>query len=227
MKTVWIPVLSLLLSACTSVHYESPELARRPAADETVAVLPFVMVLEGKAPPEMTVEQIEAIEDAESLIFQKSFYLRLLDRSSVHRKKPILVKIQPPESTNALLAEAGIGVRESWNLPAPQLAEILGVDVVVRTSIRKTRYLSDLSSFGIDVGLSVLVDATEGAAGAWIPAGATTTHDIFAESAIEDGSTGEVLWTVVVERSTDWSRPANEVVEGITGKLAKKFPYRS
>ena len=42
-----------------------------------------------------------------------------------------------------------------------------------------------------------------------------------------DGDDGGVLWKVVVERETDWTRPANSVIAGITRKLARKFPYRA
>jgi hypothetical protein len=162
---------TLLLGACTAVHYESPRLAERPADRDTVAVLPFEMVFTGKAPKDLSAAQILAIEEAESHAFQHSFYNRLLDRSSATRKNPILVRIQPIDATNSILDEEGISIRESWEMPAEELAEILGVDAVIRTTVQKTRYLSDIASYGIDVGLAVLHEATEGETDWLIPPG--------------------------------------------------------
>ena len=111
-------------------------------------------------------------------------------------------------------------------MPPEELAEILGVDAVVRTRVKKTRYMSDLASYGIDVGIyvahDVIHDVTDGEVHLPIPWGLTKTHDIWAA-----GEDGALLWQVAVRRATDWTRPANDVIEGITKKLAKKFPYRT
>jgi hypothetical protein len=219
-------IFAAMLSACTSVHYESPRLARERSGDQTIAVLPFEMVFAGTAPAALGADEIEAIEVAESLAFQSSLYDRLLDRSSVHRRRPIQVHIQAVETTNRRLSAAGIGIRESWHLPAAELSEILSVDAVVRTRVRKTRYLSDLASYGTEVGLHLLHGATEGRSDWLIPPGLTRTHDIDANSTLLSTADGELLWKVGLTLGTDWRRPANDVVAGVCRKLAKKFPYR-
>jgi hypothetical protein len=218
-------IIAVMLSACTSVRYESPRLAQEPTVDKTIAVLPFEIVFAGQAPSALDADAIEAIEEAESIAFQASLYDRLLDRSSAHRRRPIAVRIQPVETTNRRLAGAGIGIRQSWHLPAPRLAEVLSVDAVVRTRVQKTRYLSDLASYGTEVGIHILHEATEGRSDWLIPPGLTRTHDIVADSALENGSDGDLLWKVGLTLATDWRRPANDVVAGICRKLAKKFPY--
>jgi hypothetical protein len=212
--------------ACTSVHYESPRLAGREPGSETIAVLPFEMVLTGKAPVHLGPSDIERIEEAESLAFQASLYDQLLDQSSVGRRRPILVRIQPIETTNGLLAERGLSIRQSWSASSQELAAVLGVDGVIRTRVEKTRYLSDLESWGTEVGLEIVAEATEREVAWVIPPGLTRTHDVLADSALVSGEDGDVLWKVAVERAADWRRPANDVVVGITRKLSKKFPYR-
>lgn len=226
MRNEKLLAVALALSACTAVHYESPRLAERDSTRDTVAVLPFEIVFTGKIPADVSPEQILAIEEAESLAFQHAFYNRLLDRSSVTRKRPILVHIQPLETTNRILSESEIGIRESWNLPAEELAETLHVNAVIRTRVVKDRYLSGLASYGTEVGLEVLHRATEGKTDWLIPPGLTRTHDIHADSALISCPDGDLLWKVEVHRATDWRRPANDVIVGITGKLSKKFPYR-
>jgi hypothetical protein len=218
-------ITATILSACTSVRYESPRLAQGQLHDRTIAVLPFEMVFAGRAPATLDAGDVEAVEQAESLAFQESLYSRLIDRSSAHRRRPIRVRVQPIEKTNRLLQVAGIGVRESWHLPASRLAEVLSVDAVVRTRVQKTRYLSDLASYGTDVGLHILHSATESRSDWLIPPGLTRTHDVVAESALESGGAGDLLWKVGLTLATDWRRPANDVVAGICRKLAKKFPY--
>ncbi len=230
MKKHLIPLIPLVLLsvACTAVDYESPRFRDLTLGHRTVAVLPFEMVFQGKAPAELTAAQIRAIEEGESLAFQTSLYFRLLNRVG---KGKIGVEIQPVELTNRLLADHRISIRESWEMPTEALARTLGVDAVVRTRVEKTRYLSDLASYGIDLGSHVLAEIihhnTDGDVHLPIPYGLSKTHDIFADGALLSGRDGGLLWRVAVYRETDWTRPANDVIEGLTKKLAKKFPYRT
>lgn len=226
MTAARVLIVALMLTACSAVHYESPRLSDHEPDRETIAVLPFEMVFTGRPPADLRPADIERIEEAESLVFQASLYDQLLDRSSVGRKRPILVRIQPVETTNRTLSEKGIGLRECWTMPAEELAEILGVDGVIRTRVEKTRYLSDLASWGTDTGLGILHEATEGETDWMIPPGLTRTHDISVDSVLVAAEDGDLLWKVVIQRGTDWRRPANDVVAGITRKLSKKFPYR-
>ncbi len=217
----------LVATACTTVDYTSRSFPERSADHQIVAILPFEMVFAGKAPAELTEEQVASIEEGESLTFQTALYHSMLNRSSAGRKHPILIEIQPVDVTNRTLERYGIGIRESWSIPAEELARILGVDAVVRTTVQKTRYLTDLESFGIDLGSAVLIEVSEGRLAGVVPYAAITTVDIWADSTLIDGSDGGVLWKVALERATDWRAPANDVVLGITRMLAKKFPYRA
>ena len=226
MKRITVLLTTALLGACTALHYESPRLAGQPTAGETIAVLPFEMVFAGKMPPGLDAEEIRAIETGESLAFQQALYDQLLDRSSATRDRPILVRIQPVETTNRLLEEAGIAPQEAWEMPAEALARTLGVSAVLETRVEKTRYMSELASWGTEVGLHVLHEASDGRVHWLIPPGLTRTDDIYADSNLVSGEDGDLLWKVAVHRATDWRRPANDVVAGITRKLAKKFPYR-
>ena len=218
-------LLSISLTACTAVNYTSPRFQEAALDHQSVAVLPVEMVYMGKAPKGLDADDILRIEEGESLAFQASLYNYMLDRSSPHRRRPIWISIQPIEVTNQLLSEEELGVRETWSLPAKELAELLGVDAVVRTRVRKTRYLSDLASFGIAVGIHVALEALD-EDHAWLLPWGPRTYDIYAEGALVAADEGALLWKVAVNRETDWSQPANDVVRGITRKLAKKFPYR-
>ncbi len=228
MKSRRIPLVTMLLfaAACSTVNYQSPQFAERARHHQIIAVLPFEMVLAGDPPGNLTARQIAQIEEAESVAFQEAYYYRLLHQASVHRKHPIMIEIQPVETTNRLLAAAGIGVRESWGMSAKSLASVLRVDAVISTSVQKTRYLSDGESFGVDLGLQVVNEVTEGRLAPILPWGLVKTHDIWANCELIDGLDGAVLWQTDFAQATDWQYPANQVIAGFTEELAKKFPYR-
>jgi hypothetical protein len=215
-----------VIAACSTANYQSPQFAERARHHQIIAVLPFEMVLTGDTPEDLTAQQIVEIEEAESVAFQEAYYYRLLHQASVHRKHPIRIEIQPVETTNRLLAEAGIGVRESWTMSAKSVASILSVDAVISTSVRKTRYLSAGESFGVDFGLNVFNEVTEGKLASLLPWGLVTSDEIRANCELIDALDGAVIWQIDLAQATDWRCPANQVVAGFTEELAKKFPYR-
>jgi len=228
MNTLKIPCVAMLalVAACSTVNYQSPQFAERAQHHQIIAVLPFEMVLAGDPPKNLTPQQRARIEEAESLAFQEAYYYRLLNQASVHRKHPIRIEIQQVETTNRLLADAGIGVRESWGMSAKALAKVLRVDAVISTSVQKTRYLSAGESFGVDLGLNVVNEITEGRLAPVLPWGMVKTHDIWANCELIDALDGALLWQTDLAQATDWQVPANEVIAGFTTELAKKFPYR-
>jgi len=225
-RRVLLATVLLFAAACSTVNYESPQFAERAQHHQIIAVLPFEMILAGDPPGNLTASQIAQIEEAESVAFQEAYYYRLLHQASVHRKHPIRIDIQPVETTNRLLAAAGIGVRESWGMSAKELSSVLRVDAVISTSVQKTRYLSDGESFGVDLGLQVVNEITEGRLAPVLPWGLIKTHDIWANCELIDSVDGAVIWQTDFTQATDWQYPANQVIAGFTEELAKKFPYR-
>ncbi len=223
-----IIIVNLLSVACTAVDYQSPRFSEQTRGHQSVAVLPFEMVFAGKAPRGLSAHQIQRMEEQESVAFQTSLYLRLLNRIG---KGHVGIDVQQVEETNRLLAANHIDIRDSWEMPPQDLARLLGVDAVVRTRVEKTRYLSDGASFGIDLGVHVLAEILDDGHDhddhVPLPHGLIRTHDIFADGALLSARDGDLLWRVAVSRETDWTRPANDVIEGLTKKLAKKFPYSS
>ncbi len=220
-------MLALLAVGCSTVNYESPHFAERSRHHQIVAVLPFEMVLTGDPPKNLTAQQIARIEEAESIAFQQALYSSLLHQASVQRKHPITIEIQSVETTNQMLTEAGIEVRESWAMSAKALAKVLRVDAVISTSVRKTRYLSDGESFGIDLGLSIANEVTEGMLAPTLPWGLVTTQDIGANCELLDSLDGAVIWQTDFTQATDWQVSANQLIAQFTETLAKGFPYRS
>ena len=117
--------------------------------------MPVEIVFQGKRPKEITEEQIKQIEEGESIAFQLSLYNNLLKKSG-QKKKDIKISFQSRDKTNRLLNENNISITNSWLATPESLAKMPGVDAVVKSKVEKTRYMSDLASYGVAVGISIL-----------------------------------------------------------------------
>jgi hypothetical protein len=206
----------------TSCHryYTSSSFEQKTAKHKLIAVLPPQMVLTGNKPKNVTEEEIAKIEETESKLFQRSLYNNILSRANTN-KYEMSVALQPYDNTIALLEAKGINLRDAWRKDDKELATILGVDAIVRMSVQKERYMSDLASFGIDMGARVLNTVLKN--GPFIPS-RSKTNDVIASCALV--SNGETLWNDTYKRAADWNSPANSIIENITDKFAKHFPYK-
>ena len=88
--------------------YQNPNFKNLSKNHQTVAILPFVVVLGGKALQEMgeemgNVDQLPMQLQNEGKLFQASIYSRFLKKSKNYR-----ISFQDTDRTNALLRKAGI-----------------------------------------------------------------------------------------------------------------------
>ncbi|HMR44102.1 MAG TPA: hypothetical protein PKC40_09720 [Saprospiraceae bacterium] len=212
-----------LLSSCHR-YYTAPDFDAITANHKTVAVLPFKMVLTGRLPNDWTEERKEKIETLESEAFQRSF-LNEIYRSTRNGKKNFKVNFQNVDKTNALLKENNIDVRESWYKDPQELAQLLGVDAVVRAEVRKHRYLSNWESLAIDWADDILAAAL--GTGTILPWNATKTNDVDISLTVVENENGTVLFNASRTCQVDWRQPANDAIDGINRSIAKAFPYRA
>jgi hypothetical protein len=113
-------------------------------------------------------------------------------------------------------------VRGSWKENDKKLASILGVDAVVRMRVQKKRYMSDLASMGVNLGQNVLGRISNG--NLPVPYVSNKTNDIYASCNVV--SNNNTLWGDSYEGTTNYNRPAEDVVNDITDNFGKKFPYK-
>ena len=191
---------------------------------KTVAILPFEIIFTGKIPEELSPEEIVSIEEAEAMAFQMSFFQEVLN-STRGGKKQIRVDLQHYYKTNEILVGEDIRIHDSWQRSPEDLAGILGVDAVIRARIVKTRFMSDLTSFGIDVGLSIVNAISNYSFSPFLP-GMVKSKEIDTEYSLFDKSDGTTLWSITFGADADWRSPANEIIDDINRRAAKKFPYR-
>lgn len=216
-KIVFALLTAVLFFNCNREIYKTSDYDRLAYEHKIVAVLPAQSITTGRI-PELTAENIEEIEEAESLAFQISLY-RHVARKTGER---IQISVQHYSETNRLLEEAGIDFRESWKESPKKLAEVLGVDAVVHSTVEKEFYLTNLESFGIDIGTAILSAITNH--GFWFMP--NRTSDVFVSCEVIDGKEGLPIWTSHKVEPTYWNRPHREVVDNITRAMSRRFPYR-
>lgn len=218
-------IILFTISSCTP-YFQSANFDTLTADHTRIAVLPFDMIFTGVMPDQLTEEDILRIEEAESQAFQVSFYNELL-RSTRRGQKNFRIEIQHHRTTLNILQDNGISVRESWNFSPEELAELLEVDAVVRANIEKARFMSDLASFGIEVGVDIIHVLTNYQLMPWLPMVSTQNKAVVADFTLFNSKQGTVLWSISFERGADWTEAANEIINRISRRAAKKFPYRA
>ncbi|MFL5773331.1 MAG: hypothetical protein ACJ75F_09250 [Flavisolibacter sp.] len=212
----------LLIASCGSHnYYTSSSFEQQTRTHKIIAILPAEMIFTGVPPKNITPDQIAKIEETESTTFQNSLFNGILNHAN-SKKYTTYISVQDISTTLKLLQENNIGVRQSWKEDDKKLANLLGVDAVVRMRIQKKRYMSDLASMGIDMGTQVLSTISGGRLP--VPYVSSKTNDLYAScNVISDGRT---LWNDSYRGSTDYNSSSEDLVNNITDLFGRHFPYR-
>lgn len=214
-------VFATLLS-CSRRYYTNSYFDQQTAHHRVIAVLPAQMVFTGVQPKNLSPENIAMIEEQESRDFQVALYNSILQYAN-SRRYYTSVNLQDFATTQRLLAENNITIRDAWNKSDQELAKILQVDAVVRMRIQKKRYMSDMASYGVDIAKQIGYE-TGVLKRIPVPVGLGKTNDIYATCALV--SNGQTLWNNNYKAASDWNNPANEIIENITDNFGRNFPYK-
>ena len=223
LPTYSIFLLIIVFASCAShKYYTSSLFDQQTAKHKTIAVLPAEMIFTGTQPKNLSPENIASIEETESIAFQNSLYNSILRHANT-KKYYTSVNVQDIGTTQKLLEQNGISVRDSWKEDDKKLTSILGVDAVVRMRIEKKRYMSDLASMGVDMGRQVLYQI--GAAGKIpLPGISNKTNDINASCNVI--SNNLTLWNDNYREGADYNTSSEAVINNITDNFGKHFPYK-
>lgn len=218
--TLALTIFTFTAFSCTPRYYSTAAYDDYAQQHQLIAVLPSQTITTGRIPADWTEEDRKLFEENESYAFQVAVFDEIAQRSG-RAGNEVDINLQHYTETNAKLADAGITMRDSWDMPPTELATLLGVDAVVRTSIRKNMYLTDLESFGVTAAQVLLGGVT---ALPWlIP---NRTSDVFLSASVLDGRTGVVVWNTDMQVETDFNNPHAEIVRRLARVLARRFPYR-
>ena len=149
--------LLILTITFTTLSFSQTKLYVHPDADtyvantKTIAILPMkVQVkLRPKQLKDFTSEQIIEMGKNESLDIQKAMYTWFLTRK---KRGTMLVGIQNPTRTNALLKKEGIDIHSYDEYLPSELGKILGVETVITGRYETSKPMST----GAAIGLAVL-----------------------------------------------------------------------
>ena len=216
--------IGFLCTSCNRNYYISDNFDGITTDHRQVAVLPFDMVYTGTIPKNLTLEDMEKIREVESTAFQISLHGQIL-ASTRRGKKPLRITLQPYQKTNAILREKGIDLINVKEQDPVELAQQLGVDAVVVSTVKKNRIMSDLASFGIDAGLEVLRVLT-GSYPNPHPGRFATAKEIDASFTLVDKENSTTLWSTMYMINADWQRAAEDIIAQINRRAARCFPYR-
>lgn len=221
-----IPFLLLIILvisvSCSHKHYTSSFFEQQTAGHKIIAVLPSEIVLTGKKPEQLTEEQIAKIEEEESRAFQLALYSNILQYAN-SRKYYMSVGVQDVNKTMTTLEENHISLRDSWKMDDKKLAQLLGVDAIVRMQVRKKRYMSDYASYGVTIARDVIRQTPLGNK-LPIPRSLGKTEDIYAYCSVVSNSV--TLWNNNYKAAADWDNPSNVIIENITDNFGRYFPYK-
>ena len=221
-NSLLIIMVLLITTSCSRRHYSSSLFDQQTAGHKLIAVLPAEMVFTGNRPKNLTTEDIARIEEEESKAFQVALYNSILRHANTRRYE-MVVNVQDFSSTQRLLEKDSISIRDAWHRDDAELCKILGVDAVVRMRVQKKRYMSDMTSYGIDVARRIGNDI--GVLGKVpIPGNVNKTNDIYATCSLV--SKGQTLWNNNYKGASNWNRQANEIIESITDNFGRNFPYK-
>ena len=206
--------------SCGPEYYKTAAYENYAEAHQTIAVLPSQTITSGRVPKEWTPEMVAQLEENESRAFQIAVFDEIAQRSG-NRGGEIQVNLQHYTETNAKLAEAGIDYKESWTMSPTKLAAALGVDAVVRTSVQKDMFLTELESFGLSAAFWVLGDV-----GGWLGFLPNKTSDVFLSAAVLDAENSVAVWSTDTTRQTNWNIQHTDIVRNLARVMARRFPYR-
>jgi len=210
-----------LTSACSHKNYTTSYFDQQTMHHKLIAVLPAEMIFTGVQPKDISAENIAKIEENESRMFQNYLFNAVLRYANTN-KYYTAVGFQDISTTQKLLEESNITIRDSWKQDDRKLAELLGVDAIVRMRIQKKRYMSDLASLGVDYGQQVLNQI--GNVGKYIPYVPNKTNDIYASCNVV--SNNQTLWNDDYRGASSYNVSSEKVIDNITDNFGRHFPYR-
>ena len=208
-------LLSILtLVICINVANAQTKLYVHPDAKtyventKTIAILPLnVQVkLRPKQLKDFSPEQIIDMGKNEALDIQKAMYSWFLTRK---KRGSLLVDVQNPKRTNALLKKKGIDIHSYDEYLPSELGEILGVETVIMGSYETSKPMSN----GAAIGLAVLTG------GMFATNSATMNMDFM--STTDDELVVNYLKKVKGTLGSD----AQDLINVLMRKVSRRIPY--
>jgi hypothetical protein len=209
MKKIYLYMaIAIFISSCGPKIYIAPTFNQESKDHQTVAVLPFDVVINVKKMPKgMSPESLKEMCKSNGYAMQSEVYTFFLRQMS---KGHYRVNFQDIDKTNSLIGRAGYTYEELRTMSKDDLASILGVDAIVSGRIVQEKPMSD----GAAIAVGVLV-------GMW-----GSTNRVSATLTIHDKVDGKLMWKYDYEASGSVGSSTQQLGKMLMRNASKKFPYR-
>ena len=197
---VLLIVAILILQSCAKVFY-TPDARSLASTHKIIAIIPpkVSIAARRKVDGAALIEQ----QKTESINFQREMYSWMLKRKMQGK---ILVDIQDVETTNAKLAAAGYGDKNS--LTPSDLSKVLNVDGILTSNYSLSKPMSE----GAAIAMAVIE-------GEWGP-----TNEAVASLSIHDCRSDKMIWNYDHRLSSSMDSPVR-LVNDLMREASRKMPY--
>ncbi len=152
-----LPAILVIASCNSNVYKDKAFFSKANLSGQTLAVLPAEVTYSGNLPKNWDDARVAKMEGEASSRLQQEVYDDFLYHASDRAiRKKWDVKLMDITIINDRLLKSGISLKDSWNLPAAEIARIVGADMVVRAKVENVRYMSQAAATGINIGASVI-----------------------------------------------------------------------
>ena len=188
--------------------YVHPDAKAYVSGTKTIAILPLrVQVkLRPKQLKDFTTEQIVEMNKNESLDIQKGMHTWFLTRK---KRGSMLVNVQNPARTNALLKKNGIDIHSYDEYLPSELGKILGVETIITGTFETSKPMSN----GAAIGLAVLTG------GLFATSSATMNMDFM--STTDD----ELVVNYHKKIKGSLGSDAQDLINILRRKVSRRIPY--
>lgn len=175
---------------------------------KTIAILPLkVQVkLRPKELKDFTSEQMIQMNKDEAIDIQKGMYTWFLTRK---KRGTLLVNVQNPTRTNALLKKKGIDIHNYDEYLPSELGEILGVEAIITGNFETSKPMSN----GAAIGLAVLTG------GMFATSSATMNMDFI------NTSDDELVVNYNKKIKGTLGSDAQDLINILMRKVSRRIPY--
>ena len=224
MRTVLLSAFALLLFSCgtNKAVFQSPDFEQKTARHKTVAILPVQLVQTGHRPKDVSEEALKTANEKWGYVFQESLQSFILKQTHKN-KKGQLVDFQSTQKTNALLKEKGLAIEALYTKQPEELAQLLGVDAVIMTTLNHNKNFSDGVAYGLAAARTVVNVLSKTAT---VGTGMNAS-DVNINCSLYDAGDSKLLWKTYRDGGTDLPANVDGLIEYYSNWIAKKLPYRS
>jgi hypothetical protein len=182
-RIMFLAVLTIMASSCATV-YKNSTYEQQTGNLKTMAILPFeVHVKPTKSQKNKTIELDAKIQVDEGFRLQNEIYLQLLQKND-----RLNATVQDISLTNAKLAEAGYPLNNLKSISKSELANLLGVDMILSGEVFEKKPVSTGGAIAIGAVSAIFTPV------GWILPFVIPTNEVNMDINLHTKAESELLW---------------------------------